>query len=160
GPPTDREFSQKTIFDLLDEHGVSWKYYTDDVGYLQLFIPLYRKSAAKMAKIAQYELDLSTHHLPQVAFLDARWDGEAEHPNANIQVGQNWVKARLTSLQRSSAWSSSAFFLTYDENGGFFDHVPPPPACLPDSKEPVLPEGSVAARFDRYGFRVPLIAVS
>jgi phospholipase C len=51
-------------------------------------------------------------------------------------------------------------FLTYDEHGGYYDHVPPPAAIVPDSIAPMLEPGDVPAAFDRYGFRVPLIVIS
>src|SRR5690606_2130750 len=54
-----------------------------------------------------------------------------------------------------------ALIITYDEHGGFFDHVPPPEACPPDDLEPRASDGEPAPyRFDRLGFRVPLVVVS
>ena len=47
-----------------------------------------------------------------------------------------------------------------DEHGGYYDHVPPPPACIPDDVPPNLQKGDVDAQFDRYGFRVPVVVVS
>jgi phospholipase C len=52
------------------------------------------------------------------------------------------------------------FFLTYDEGGGFFDHVAPPKACVPDQIKPNLQPGDYHADFDRYGIRVPFVAIS
>jgi phospholipase C len=57
-------------------------------------------------------------------------------------------------------WSSGVFFLMYDEHGGYYDHVPPPPACAPDDIPPMLGPNDVQADFDRYGIRVPLLVVS
>lgn len=159
-PDTNTEYKQKTIFDILDQYGVNWKYYTNDEGYLKLFGPLYEKDKHKMAEIADYEYDLTHRSLPQVVFLDAAFDGEDEHPDANIQVGQAWVAARVRGLLDSPYWYNSVLFLTYDEGGGFFDHVPPPAACVPDNVPPMLQENSYPAKYDRYGFRVPFIAVS
>jgi len=50
--------------------------------------------------------------------------------------------------------------ITYDEHGGFCDHFPPPPACVPDNVPPARGPGNVPATFDRYGFRVPVMVVS
>jgi phospholipase C len=50
--------------------------------------------------------------------------------------------------------------ISYDEQGGLYDHVPPPAACAPDDIAPVLKPGDVRAGFNQYGLRVPLIAVS
>ena len=49
-------------------------------------------------------------------------------------------------------------FITYDEAGGIYDHVPPPPACLPGATPPA--QGADLGGFDRYGFRVPVFVVS
>ena len=57
-------------------------------------------------------------------------------------------------------WSNTVIFLTYDEHGGYFDHVPPPAACLPDDIPPDLQAGDEPGAFDRYGIRVPMVAVS
>jgi phospholipase C len=70
------------------------------------------------------------------------------------------VAGILDALMKSSLWQSSAAFLVYDEHGGLWDHVAPPPACVPDRYLPILEAGDPVAQFDRYGFRVPMIAVS
>jgi phospholipase C len=60
----------------------------------------------------------------------------------------------------SPNWSSSAFMLTYDEHGGFYDHVAPPRAPKPDNIAPILKPGDLNVPFDRYGVRVPFLLVS
>jgi phospholipase C len=50
--------------------------------------------------------------------------------------------------------------LTYDEHGGYYDHVPPPRAIKPDSTAPRLAAGDIPGGYDRYGFRVPFVVVS
>lgn len=159
-PKNADDFNQKTIFDTLDEYGVSWRYYADWDGYLKLFGKLYKKDRSKIAKLSDYETDLANGTLPHVVFLESKDDVEDEHPPANIQKGQAWVEARVKALMASSAWESSALFLTYDENGGLFDHVPPPEACAPDSTVPQLNSEAESGGYDRYGFRVPFVAVS
>jgi phospholipase C len=54
----------------------------------------------------------------------------------------------------------AALILTYDEQGGFYDHVPPQPACKPDDTPPDLQPGDVVAAYDQTGLRVPLLAIS
>jgi phospholipase C len=75
-----------------------------------------------------------------------------------MQVGQHWVWQQVDALVKSPAWKSSALFLTYDEHGGLYDHVAPPPACAPDSTAPK--EHPEIGGFDRLGFRVPLVVIS
>jgi phospholipase C len=83
-----------------------------------------------------------------------------EHAPSNIQLGQKFTEEVVRALLASPLWPRSVLFLTYDEHGGFYDHVPPPAACLPDDIPPERESGDVEGAFDRYGFRVPLIAVS
>ena len=117
--------------------------------------------------------------LPAVTFIDAAVeetaDGEDEHPPADIQSGQNLVWTIVETLMGSKYWANTALFLTYDENGGIYDHVPPPQACSPETQDLgdpapkfMTPEDTefaakhadINTKFDRYGFRVPLIVVS
>jgi phospholipase C len=83
-----------------------------------------------------------------------------EHPPANVQVGAKFTHDVMQALIKSPNWSSSALFLTYDEHGGYYDHVAPPPAPKPDNIAPMLQPGDTPAAFDRYGIRVPAIVVS
>jgi hypothetical protein len=83
-----------------------------------------------------------------------------EHPSSNVQVGQSFTYGVINALESSPNWSDSAFFLTYDENGGYYDHVAPPAAVAPDNIPPILQPGDTQASFDRYGFRVPVVVVS
>jgi len=161
-PKDASEWSQKTIFDVLDAYGISWKYYTDaKEGYVGLFRPLATKDRGSFATIAQYTHDTAAGTLPQVAFLDSDYEAnEDEHPADDIRIGEAWVAERINSLLASPAWSRSALFFTYDENGGFYDHVAPPRACLPDGIDPELLVTDVAGTYDRLGFRVPFIAIS
>ncbi len=73
-------------------------------------------------------------------------------------------RARLGHDQRDARgvaqWSRLAAFFTYDEAGGFYDHVPPPAACAPDAVPPALASTDVPGDFARYGFRVPLIVAT
>lgn len=151
----------KTIFDSLNEHGVSWKYYKNGIGYLAMFQPMYLANLGKMAKISSFKKDLAKNKLPQVVFIDADFGGQDEHPNGNIEEGQMFVAQRLKELMESSAWEKSVLFLTYDEGGGFFDHEAPPQFCAPDKIQPRLKSAQhKAGGFEQLGFRVPFVAIS
>lgn len=155
--------SQRTIFDALDEKGVSWKIYFSDVPFALLYRQL--SASPRLTAIERFFEDAAAGTLPQVAFVDPAFSGlmrpqNDEHPPVNIQRGQAFVADVVRALISSPAWPRTVFFLTYDEHGGFYDHVPPPPACEPDEIPPQLGPGDVPARFDRYGFRVPFVAVS
>ena len=106
--------------------------------------------------------------LPAMSFLDPdttheNSDGEDEHPPADVQIGQKLVSSIVHAVMASPQWPHIALFITWDEHGGFFDHYPPPPACVPDNTAPILNEtneDTISAQFDRYVVRVPLIVVS
>ena len=160
-PPSGSEFSQPSLFNLLDEAGVSWKVYSSQIAYVNFFAYVRGHSAGHVSTIAQYYTDAAQGQLPQVAFIDPVFGGARdvqsdEHPPANVQAGQKFVADVVNALFQSPNWPSSALFLTYDEHGGYYDHVPPPEAVPPDA----LPPAGASGAFDRYGIRVPFAAVS
>jgi phospholipase C len=77
-----------------------------------------------------------------------------------MQLGQHFVWEIVDALTKSPVWSKTALFITYDEHGGFADHVPPPPACHPGTGDPKDADAAQLGTFDRLGIRVPLIVVS
>ena len=164
-------YTQRTIFNLLDEARpqISWKIYFSQVPFGAEFKYVRDHAAGHVVQIDDpangYYADAAAGRLPQVAFVDPIFAGlnnveNDEHPKANVQVGQKFVSNVTNALFHSPNWSSSAMFLTYDEHGGFYDHVPPPAAPLPDSIPPMLQDGDTPGAFDRYGIRVPIVAIS
>jgi len=155
-----------TIFERLDAAGVTWRIYASQIAFALEFAYVsdpQRKS--HIVPVAQFGSDAQAGTLPQVAwidpiFLNTEVIENDEHPPANIQVGQQFVAQIVTALFASPQWGRSALFVTYDEHGGFFDHVPPPPACKPDDIPPMLQAGDAPGEFDRYGIRVPVVLVS
>ena len=145
---------QPSIFDLLDAAKVSWGVYGDDHP-LEETLNIPSKSFEKtrpwqpVAKLIEAFKDGT---LPSVVFVDGLENRDDEHPTADLQVGEAWSKRIYDAAIASKAWQSTAMFLTYDEAGGFADHVPPPEkACL------ARPQDS---KFFELGVRVPLIAIS
>ncbi|GAC1656914.1 MAG: hypothetical protein NVS4B7_01500 [Ktedonobacteraceae bacterium] len=138
-----------TIVDLLDAHQISWKCYNLGIGTgsLEDFNPLsffkkWQNDPRLSFKEDDYQSDLDAGTLPQVSFLVTEYL-ISEHPPADVQMGQSKMADIINALIASKLWQSSALFLTYDEGGGFFDHIPPP-------------------QVDAYGlgFRVPMTVVS
>ena len=85
--------------------------------------------------------------------------GFDEHPPADVSVGMKFQQELITALRASRAWESSAFLLTYDEHGGFFDHVAPPSA-IPPADSPSPDYGHNGFDFSQLGVRVPAVVVS
>jgi phospholipase C len=154
-----------SVFNELDAAHVTWKIYFSDVPSGFLFAYVRTHAAGHVVPVSQYFADAAAGRLPQVSFVDPMFGGTKntesdEHPPANIQVGQAFVAGVVKALIASPNWPSSAMFLTYDEHGGYYDHVSPPPAVVPDAIAPQLGPGDVAAGFDRLGVRVPAVVVS
>lgn len=157
-----------SIFNLLDQFSVSWGIYAAQYPLAYgsiLFSYVGNRAATHVFPMTQYSTDLAAGTLPDVVFIDAKMGGSAqvendEHPPANVQVGQKFVADAVNGLMSSSEWTSSAMFVTYDEHGGFYDHVVPPAAPVPDAIAPMLEPGDTAAAFDQYGIRVPAVVVS
>jgi len=123
------------------------------------------QSATHVYPISQYFTDLANNNLPEVSFVDPMLLSTPtmendEHPPSNVQVGQKFVADIVNGLMSSSSWNSSALFFTYDEHGGFYDHVPPPAAPVPDNIAPRLLPGDTPGAFDMYGVRVPAAVIS
>jgi phospholipase C len=161
--PKKGEYSP-SIFDRLDDGGVSWKVYYSDLPFTVLLDRVI-KSPAKQATIDQFYVDAAAGTLPQVSVLEPAYFGTAaeesdEHPPSDFQVGQNFVAGVIQALFASPNWPTAALFLTYDEHGGYYDHVPPPAACVPGDKPPMLQPGNYVADFDHFGVRVPFVVIS
>ncbi len=151
-----------TIFDRLDQHRIQWANYAQQVASL-LIVPNVVAPAgrgARLKKIDAFYADAAAGRLPSVSFIDPNYDTTSEENPQDIQVGEQFVHDVVTALLRSPNWPKTALFLTYDEHGGYYDHVPPPRAVPPDGTPPMLGPGDQPGGYDRYGFRVPFIAVS
>jgi phospholipase C len=139
---------------------VNWKYYKDGHGYLELFGPTTAANLDKIGTQDDLKNDLASGNFPEVAFVDFSFEGADEHPDENIQMGGAQVAKVIHRLTESPIWKNSVLFLVYDESGGFFDHVAPPAACVPDDIAPSMKDGDFKAQYDRLGFRVPFVTVS
>src|SRR5262249_33653275 len=169
-PSTPDGYTQRTIFNLLDEAPtpITWKVYYSDVPFASIFGYVRNSRQANLVPMAaddaknRFLLDAAAVTLPQVSYVDPAFilGEDDEHPPTNIQLGQAFIAKVLNAVMTSPAWKRTAVILTYDEHGGYYDHVPPPPACPPDAIPPSLQPNDTQARFDRYGVRVPLVVVS
>ena len=148
----------------LDDAHVTWAFYTQDIASYELLGLTYTKRISHTNDIAQFFSDAAAGQLPQVTFVEAsdRRGGLSpdEDPPADMQVGQAFVKSIVDAVTSSPQWPHAAVIISFDEQGGFYDHVPPQPACVPDDFAPNLGAGDVAAQFDQTGLRVPLLVVS
>jgi phospholipase C len=139
-----------TIFDQLDHHHVQWRYYAGGYPYVNGWNPLpafnnytHNHWARNMGDSSRIFTDLKERTLAAVTYVLPATDDSSEHAPYALGTGQDWVKSVISSVQSSSYWSSTAILLTWDDYGGWYDHVAPPQV-----------DGY------GYGFRDPLIVVS
>lgn len=161
-----------TIFDELQKAGVTWKDYVPDYPQGSSLQPFstYSQFKSNIVPLSDYFNDLKNGNLPQVAFIDddAKRDlDEHPGPGVSVQTGSAFVASIMNALLGSSSWKDSVFFLTYDEAGGFYDHVPPVSTVSPDGIPPILLPYDVCTtqtgptcNFVFTGFRVPNMVVS
>ncbi len=155
-----------TMPDVLDTAGLPWKCYSVMDGSVPsaigAFNPLIffsqiqktpRKLARATAEISEFFADLKAGTLPAVSWIVTEAT-VCEHPPAPPDMGQLFAARVVEALMNSSAWESTALFLTYDEGGGFFESVPP---LILEAVPHRLPHAGLAVG---PGFRVPLFIVS
>ncbi|HLJ02919.1 MAG TPA: alkaline phosphatase family protein [Solirubrobacteraceae bacterium] len=151
-----------TIFDRMDAHRISYRGYFENLPSWFILPNVLRNPAQthRALHISRFYADAAAGRLPQVSILDPDYNTTSEENPQDIQVGERFVASVCHALMRSPNWKNTALFLTYDEHGGYYDHVPPPRAIKPDSIAPRTASGDAPGAYDRYGFRVPLIVVS
>jgi phospholipase C len=169
-------FSWTTMPERLQAHGVSWKVYTgtplgffDNVlTYFKQYKPgteLYKRGIGTTYP-ADFLADLKNGQLPQVSWVLLNV-GDSEHPGfSNPIVGEIGMRQVVEAMiSNPEVWKKTALFVTYDENGGFFDHVAPPTApkgtkgeFLTVAKLPAAAQGIRGPI--GLGFRVPMVVVS
>jgi len=142
--------AQASIFDELTAKGVDWMTYYDGGNYLGGSYGV-NPFPNNTKPLADLDKALADGTLPTVVFINPRND---EHPSNNVSDSEVYVRGVFDHVFKSPTWSATVFLFTYDEWGGFFDHVPPPKACAYNNGAVTGPEG------DHLGFRVPVFAVS
>ncbi len=164
-----------TMPEQLEARGISWKVYGGPDANLGDNVLPYFKAYQTNPALAinaftptfpgSFELDCASGALPQVSWILAPLL-DSEHPPAPVSYGE-WASAQVLDalVANPALWAKTALFITYDENGGFFDHVPPPvpPAGTAGESLTVSPlpsDASGVAGPIGLGFRVPLLVVS
>jgi phospholipase C len=153
-----------TIFDRLTAAGISWADYNTSFP-TGCTMELYPPNDAAFSKtnapsIDQFFSDAKAGKLPAFSLLDPDYGKQSQENPQNIVVGEAFLAKVVNALGSSPLWRKTLLILTYDEHGGYYDHVPPPVALAPDSIPPqVQPGESTYDGFARYGFRVPSVLI-
>lgn len=160
-------YPQKTIFDSMHHNGLDFGIY-----YQNIPTTLFYRNLRKLkyiSKFHQYDLrfkkDARNGKLPPLTVIEPRYfdltglPANDDHPSHDVANGQMLVKEIYETLRASPQWNETLLVITYDEHGGFFDHVKTPFVNIPS------PDGNTGPapyffKFDRLGVRVPTIMVS
>jgi phospholipase C len=151
-----------TIFDKVATAGVSWRDYYTDLATTELYPELYLKNlGTNVVPIAGFFTDAAAGTLPGLALVEPNYDTQSEEDPQNIVNGEAFAASVINAVMSGPAWRRTLLIWTYDEHGGYFDHVPPPAALAPDDIPPQVPAGESAYNgFAQYGFRVPMAVIS
>ncbi|KAL8055571.1 hypothetical protein ABFX02_04G065300 [Erythranthe guttata] len=160
-------YPQRTIFEDLDDAGVSFRIYFQNIPATFFYRNL--RKVKYLLKFRPYALsfknDAKKGKLPGYAVVEQRYmDSKVEpanddHPSHDVYQGQMFVKEVYETLRASPQWNETLLLITYDEHGGFYDHVPTPNVGVPSPDDIVGPD-PFFFKFDRLGVRVPTIAIS
>ncbi|WCJ36275.1 non-specific phospholipase C6 [Euphorbia peplus] len=160
-------YPQKTIFDSLHENGKDFGVYFQNIP-TTLFYRNMRK-LKYIFKFHQYDLnfkkDARDGKLPSLTVIEPRYfdlkgmPANDDHPSHDVANGQKLVKEVYETLRNSPQWNETLLVITYDEHGGFYDHVTTPFVNVPSPDGNTGPAPSFF-KFDRLGVRVPTIMVS
>jgi phospholipase C len=142
-------YDHQTLADLLDNAGVSWRYYAPSAGSIWTgpnAIQHLRFGSDwandVVLKPAQVLTDIANGQLANVSWVIPTGQ-ESDHPSGNKGLGPSWVASIVNAIGQSRYWDNTVILITWDDWGGWYDHVPP----------------TVINSYE-YGFRVPLIVVS
>jgi len=139
-------FNWPTIYNRLDDKGVAWAYYFGDIPVVSVIDGL--QTEGRVKRFEDFFDDAAAGTLPPVVYIDPAFAGNDDHPPKHTFLGQGLIASIYVALANSPQWRNCLFLVTYDENGGFFDHVPPPETA----------DDEAATGFQQLGFRVPTIA--
>ena len=148
-----------TIWDQLAAARVSHAYYFSNLPFLALWGDQYLGISRPYA---QFLVEAALGRLPAVSFVDPRFtlndedaNGNDDHPHADVRAGDAFLRDTFLAVARGPRWPNTVFVVTYDEWGGFFDHVVPPRAAAPNEVDTDVVDGKALL-----GFRVPAVVAS
>ena len=168
GFPDGNLFTQplNNVMEILETGKVTWRDYYSSLPTLGLFLDSFSKYLDNAFLINHFFDDAAAGKLAQVNWVDPQLGDNFGavrndlHPPGDMQLGDQFLEQVVSALIASPQWPHMAIIITFDEHGGLYDHVSPPPACPPDNILPMLNPGDQPGAFDRLGIRVPTIVVS
>ena len=158
------DYDVPTIFNTLEEMGLSWKVYNDTI-----LISLTRAQLPKLWSLhldhhfhgfERFKEDARNGTLPDYTFLEPSFQIEPndDHPPHDILPGEQFIFDAWHALVTGKHWNETLFIVTYDEHGGCYDHARTMFGAVPPDQH--SDPGQDGFRFDRFGVRVPTLVIS
>jgi len=159
-------YTGKTVFDTVEEAGHDWKFYFADAPLEASLIAKVATNLGKLHDWHKFHKDIANGELPAFSWVNPRWfvnkttnEGASDqHPDHDVRMGEALIKEVYEALRSSPKWNETLFIITYDEHGGFYDHVPPPMNVPAPDDSISFPDKNFS--FTRLGVRVPVLLVS
>jgi len=166
-------FVNGTIYDRLNQKGKAWRIYRGIKLPLEGSIP--SVAALKGIQLSDthpyenFDSDMNNSYPFDYTFIEPNYGdiisntysgGQSQHPMDDIRHGEALIKSTYESIRKSTIWLNSLLIITYDEHGGFYDHVAPPAASSPGDTQLHSRYNSTGFPFDQYGVRVPALVIS
>ncbi|KAL7914407.1 phospholipase C PLC-C [Trichoderma velutinum] len=170
----DADFSGKInttgIFEVVDKKGISWLEYDGTNGAFDsdalFFTWVQQNRKANNVPVENFFQDAYLGQLPQLSYINPSCCGtntNSMHPTGNVSYGEIFVKQIYDAVRNGPQWENTLLLLTYDESGGFHDHIAPPLAVRPDTltyTEKAKDGSTYTFEFDRLGGRMPTWLIS
>ena len=165
-------FPQKTVLRSLEEANLTWRMHYEDSLAWAIFLRDVQRPEARphIQRMDAFYADAANGTLANFTFLEPRISANKaarnsstyglpnhQHPRASVQEGERWMKNVYEALRKGPLWEQTLLIVTYDEHGGFYDHVPPPQTGVPSPDGICTKEGF---NYERLGIRIPTIAIS
>jgi len=158
-------YTAKSIFDSIEEGGLDWKFYFADA---PLEMAMLEKILLSPGKVHGWETlfdDIAKGTLPAFSWINPRWfvnttsleGANDQHPDHDVRLGEGLFKRMYEALRAGPKWEETLFIITYDEHGGFYDHVPTPLNIPAPDNSTSFPD---KFDFTRLGVRIPTLLIS
>lgn len=151
-------YDQPTVYQRLSEKNISWRIYYGDVPQSLLMIEQL-KYPTNYRRMERFAADVRgpASDFPPYVFIEPCYFGASQndqHPPTDVALGEALIAQVYNEIRANEElWASTLFVLLYDEHGGFYDHVAPPPTIAPDNNTKQF-------GFDQLGIRVPALLIS
>lgn len=159
------QFVNGNVFQRMTAKGIPWTIYHGDEFAMAYALEGVRFGAGKLFTPAGFASDLDRPNLPNYVFIEPDYGnllletyrgGNSQHPIDDVTSGEKLLKNVYEAIRASACWPRSVLIVTYDEHGGFYDHVTPPGGIPAPGDVPPIYDFN----FTQLGVRVPAVIIS